>query len=186
MKILIEEDLHLELINEAHSEDVFKLIDKSRVSLALWLPWVPATRTVSDTSTFIKESLKRFAENSGLDLVIVKNNTAAGIVGVHKIDHQNKVASIGYWLGEEYQGKGFMTKCCGALVKYCFDELLMNYVEIKCATGNLKSQAIPVKLGFEKTTVIKNAEFLNGNYVDHVLFQKSVLFNSLEKRDFPL
>ena len=55
---------------------------------------------------------------------------------------------IGYWLGEQFQGKGIMTAACRVLVNYAFNEFKLHRVEIKCATGNTKSCAIPERLLF--------------------------------------
>ena len=53
-----------------------------------------------------------------------------------------KIGSVGYWLSEEFQGKGIVLRSVEKLVDYCFTELLLNRIEIKCGTKNYKSQAI--------------------------------------------
>lgn len=73
---------------------------------------------------------------------------------------------IGYWLGEKYQGKGIMTKACKALIQYCFEELNLERIEIRVATENIKSQAIPERLGFQKEGCLRNAEVLYDQYID--------------------
>ncbi|MBK7633025.1 MAG: GNAT family N-acetyltransferase [Saprospiraceae bacterium] len=52
---------------------------------------------------------------------------------MHKIDHQNKIGEIGYWL-TYVQGKGITTSACEALLSFCFNELQLNRIEIKCGT----------------------------------------------------
>ena len=41
---------------------------------------------------------------------------------------------------------------------------------IKCAAENLISQGIPIRLNFTKEGVLRKEGFLNGKYVDHVVF----------------
>jgi RimJ/RimL family protein N-acetyltransferase len=36
-----------------------------------------------------------------------------GVVGYHAIDWENRSTALGYWLGEEYQGKGLVTPRAG-------------------------------------------------------------------------
>lgn len=63
------------------------------------------------------------------------------------INWSNKTAYIGYWLGEEFQGNGIMTKVAKTLTDYAFNELNLNKVEIRAAVENEKSRAIPERLG---------------------------------------
>ncbi len=64
-----------------------------------------------------------------------------------------------------------MTAACRAMVNHAFDELNLHRVEIKCATGNRKSCAIPERLGFTKEGVIKDGEWLYDRFVDLVLYR---------------
>ena len=77
---------------------------------------------------------------------------------------------LGYWLAQPYQGKGLMTRACQTLITYAFSELKMNKVEIRCATGNTASAAIPQRLGFTQEGIIRQAEWLYDHYVDLSLF----------------
>lgn len=82
----------------------------------------------------------------------------------------NKSTSIGYWLGERYQGKGIMTKSCKSFIEYAFKELNLNKIEIRCAEQNFRSRAIPERLGFVKEGIIREAEWLNDHFVSHVVY----------------
>ena len=53
---------------------------------------------------------------------------------------------------------GLMIKSCEALIKYCFEELQLNRIEIRAAMGNVKNQAIPEKLDFTKEGCVREAE----------------------------
>ena len=172
MEIIIEDNLKLQLVNESHSAQLFSLVNSSREHLREWLPWVDFAISVDNTKDFIKSSHIRLSDNNGFDCAIIKEDSILGIIGLHKIDHANKITSIGYWLGDSCQGQGFMTKACKALTDYCFDSLCLNRVEIKCAVDNIKSQAIPQRLDFKKEGIIRQAELLNGKFVDHYLYSK--------------
>ena len=49
-------------------------------------------------------------------------------------------------------------------------ELQLNRIEIRAAIGNVKSQAIPEKLGFAKEGCVREAEWLYDHYVDHIIY----------------
>jgi len=172
MRIKIDETLQLELIAENHAETIFNIVNNCRPYLKKWLPWVDFTVSVDNTMNFIKSSLKRHSENNGFGFVIIFNNDVVGVIGLPAVDHANKTTSIGYWLGEKFQGHGIMTKACKALTEYCFDSLELNRVVINCATENFDSQAIPERLNFTKEGTCKQGEFLNGKFVDYYVYSR--------------
>lgn len=105
-----------------------------------------------------------------MQLCIRYNGELAGVIGFHRVDWLNHSTSIGYWLAEDFQGKGIMTASCRCLLDYAFGNLGMNRVEIRCATENLRSRAIPERLGFTEEGLIRQAEWLYDHYVDHLVY----------------
>lgn len=166
----IDDDLSLKLIEVRDGEGIFKLTNSSRTYLREWLPWLDVTTKLEDTIEFIKTSLKGFAENKSLNTVILFNEEIVGVAGYNSINWSNKTAYIGYWLGEEFQGNGIMTKVAKALTDYAFSELNLNKVEIRAAVGNKKSRSIPERLNYINEGCIRQAEWLYDHYVDHVVY----------------
>ncbi|KXH86728.1 GNAT family N-acetyltransferase [Sporosarcina sp. HYO08] len=166
----LNDDAELRLLEPRHAENLFLLTDQSRNYLREWLPWVDFTKEVSDSKAFIESTLKQFGNHNGFQAGIWYRGELAGVIGLHGINWANHSTSIGYWLGEEFQGKGLMTDACQAAIDYCFNELALKRIEIRAATGNHKSQAIPERLGFQKEGCIRSSEFLYDRYVDHYVF----------------
>lgn len=169
-KHIIDNDIELRLVDTHHSKAMFMSIDSNREHLRKYLPWVDSTKTVDDTRGFIESTKKQHAANNGFNAGIWYRGEFAGVIGFHNIDHSNKNVSIGYWLDERYVGKGIMTKACREFVDYAFNTLELNRVEIRCAEDNLKSRAIPERLGFIKEGIIRDGELLNHGYVDSVVY----------------
>lgn len=46
----------------------------------------------------------------------------AGVTGAHTIHRLNRHAEIGYWLGQDFEGKGMMTASVGVLLDYLVEE----------------------------------------------------------------
>jgi Acetyltransferases, including N-acetylases of ribosomal proteins len=166
----VNNDLELTLLESRHSDELYNLVDKNRKFLREWLSWVDGTINSDQTKISIATGLKAFSENNGFQLAVFYKKTMVGRIGLHGIDWNNKKTSIGYWLGEEFQGNGIMTVSCKAVVNYLFDELLLNRVEIRVATFNNKSRAIPERLKFVNEGIIRQAERLYDRYVDHVIY----------------
>ncbi|MEO8399027.1 MAG: GNAT family protein [Ignavibacteriaceae bacterium] len=162
--------LKLELLDESHAEELFLLTEKNREFLKEWLPWVDGTKSVNDTLTFVKNSIIKNETNNGFENIIKYKNQIAGITGLLYINHFNRKTEIGYWLGREFNGRGIMTEACARVINNCFTKLNLNRIEIRCAVNNKRSQGIPERLNFTKEGILRKEVFLNGEFVDHILY----------------
>ena len=71
----------------------------------------------------------------------------AGIITDPK--RQNvRTRMIGYWLGEEHWGKGYMTEAAKAVVNYGFEVLDLHLISAYCFPFNDRSKRVLAKLGF--------------------------------------
>ena len=168
--VRIRDDCELRLIEERHAPAVFACVEKHRDSLRQWLPWVDASTHVDFTRNFIRTSLARFAEECAVQAGIWVRDEFAGMIGYVGVDWLNHKTEIGYWLSPSYEGYGLMTDACRALIGHAFRELGLNRVEIRCATENWKSRAIPERLGFRQEGILRQAQWLHNSYVDLVLY----------------
>jgi ribosomal-protein-serine acetyltransferase len=163
-------DAELRLLETRHAEEMFALVDQNRFHLRQWLGWVDTNQSVSDSRTFIRGVMQQYANNNGFQAGIWFQGTLAGVIGHNYIDWHNSRTEFGYWLGAPFQGHGLITRSCQALIDYSFDELRLNRVEILCAAGNVRSRAIPERLGFAQEGVFRQAEWLYDHFVDLVVY----------------
>ncbi|HTA70835.1 MAG TPA: GNAT family protein [Bryobacteraceae bacterium] len=162
----IRDGMYLQVLEERHAPEVFAVVDRERNYLREWLPWVDMSTEVEDTLNFIKTSLQQFAGNDGFSAGIWSGDEFIGGIGTHRIDWLYRRVEIGYWIAQKYQGRGIVTDACRAVIDHAFDEWKLNRVEIHCATGNAKSCAIPKRLGFQLEGLLREAQLLNGEYLD--------------------
>ena len=154
----------------ADADELFSLTDANRRYLRQWLPWLDSVRGADDTRTFIRAARAQAARNDGVQLALTVDGSIAGVVGHHHIDWRNRSTSIGYWIGETYQGRGLTTAACRVLIARAVEKARLNRVEIRCATGNHRSRAIPVRLGLRQEGILREAEWLYDHFVDHVVY----------------
>jgi ribosomal-protein-serine acetyltransferase len=166
----VEPGLRLELLHHRHVETLLALVDENRQYLRQWLVWVDDTREVVVIERFIESTLRQFADQLGFQAGIFFKHKLVGITGYQPIDPVNGIGEIGYWLSQSHQGQGIMTKCNQAVVRAGFEELGLNKIEIRCATGNLRSRAMAERLGFVEEGVLRQRQWLYDHHVDHVVY----------------
>jgi ribosomal-protein-serine acetyltransferase len=168
--IKIDHTTELRLLDERDAAPIYRLINANRSYLRAWLPWIDYTQSVEDERTFIRNVRIQYQNNHSFTCAIWHEGQITGTIGFHPFDWGNRKVEIGYWLGAQFQGKGLMTRACRAMIVYAFDELQLKKVEIRCATGNTASCAIPQRLGFTHEGTIRQAEWLYNYYVDLKLY----------------
>lgn len=168
----VDEEIELKWLDPTDAKVIFRLTDQSRSYLREWLPWVDATKTLQDTERYIEGTMQGFANRKSLTTAIIFKGEIVGVAGFNAFDWKNQIAYIGYWLAEDYQGNGIMTRVTEALTTYAIKELSINRVEIRAATNNTKSRSVAEKLGFTYEGTLRQAEWLYDHFVDHAIYSK--------------
>ncbi len=168
--IQVSEAIDLRISAADQAEGLFQAIENNRAYLGEFLPWVPYMNTLSDSVTYLTQSQANCIAGTELSYNIYKNDILIGRIGIHQIDRSNNNAAIGYWISEDAQGKGVITACCTALINIGFQQLELQRLEILTATHNVKSSAIPMRLGFVHEGIMRQVERHGDQYFDLNIF----------------
>jgi ribosomal-protein-serine acetyltransferase len=162
--------VELRALKAAGAEAIFATVDESRAHLRVWLPWVDSSQDPSATRAFLEQHERSAAEGGTAGYALWENGRVIGIAGLHDIDASNRAAAIGYWLAAAAQGRGLITETVRRLLDLGFGGLELERIEIRCATGNTRSWAVPERLGFAFEGVLRHRQWLNGRPVDLRLY----------------
>jgi ribosomal-protein-alanine N-acetyltransferase len=148
--------------------------EKSRSFLAPWEPtWGPGELD----KTAYRQRLRRYAQE-------IRNDTGYPFFIFRKADHQlvggltlapvrrrvSQTATLGYWMGEAYAGKGLMTEAASAVIKYSFDTLQLHRIEAACLPHNAASARLLEKIGFTREGYARSYLCIADRWQDHLLF----------------
>src|SRR6185503_18828974 len=87
--------------------------------------------------------------------------TVVGGTGV-RFSRPNAKAEIGYWLSADAVGHGIVTRSTKALTTAAFADLGLRRVSIRAAVDNVRSRAVPERLGFGYEGVLRANEVVGG------------------------
>ncbi len=93
------------------------------------------------------------------DLIVAirsRDGTMLGGSGLHRIDWERRAFEIGYWIRKSATGKGHVTEAVQLLTAVCFDRLDASRVEIRCDPKNVKSSAVPERLGYLQEALLRS------------------------------
>ncbi len=159
-------DVELKYLDINRYQELFDLTDKNRTYLKKTLAWLDITKTEEVSKKFIETSLEKQKNGSGIAFEIWYKGEFVGMIDYHDMDKRNNIGRIGYWLDEGHQGKGIITEACKLIIKYGFEKLNLNRIEIICALHNPRSGAVAQRLGFVKEGVLRKWAFMYDHYDD--------------------
>jgi ribosomal-protein-alanine N-acetyltransferase len=81
-----------------------------------------------------------------------------------------QAANIGYWVGEPYEGQGYMQEAVGTVCAWAFQVLDLCRIEAGTLPNNERSQRVLAKVGFEREGYARDYLEIAGKREDHILF----------------
>ena len=164
--IRLSDTITLKRIKLSDTRIIHESIDQNRDFLKKWLPFIAYIHKIEDTKLFISILLEKKGPEQSETFTIWHKDNFAGLIGFKDPDIINHRTEIGYWLIPGMQGKGIMTEATKALTNYAFKHLNMNRIQIRCGVGNIKSSAIPKRLGYQLESIEREGEFHLNHYID--------------------
>src|SRR5699024_6756786 len=137
---------------------VHAAIEASRDDLKPWLPFAQNQQSVTDTEINIRNAQVAFLKREDLRLLVFHRETGEFIAssGLHRIDWNVRKFEIGYWIDSRHSGKGYITEAIDGITAFAFNELSARRVEIRCDEKNVKSRAVPERLGYQLEGILIN------------------------------
>ena len=154
--LVVDSQTHLCFPTLDYTAELFQLIQANRIYLEQYLPWIPNIQKEWHAQRFLKEARMMNKGKQRLTTLIIHQTKLAGAVSLVHMDTPNKRAEIGYWLKEDLQGQGIMSRSCSRLIRYAFMGLHLNRVEMRMVASNIISKKIPLRLGFELEGILKD------------------------------
>ena len=166
----LDDEITLRAWEEADVEHGFETVMRNRGHLQAFMHWMTPDYSMESARKFNSEAIKKRKSRESLGLGIYRGKLLIGSIGFVGFDWKARKTDIGYWLVKEEEGKGIITRATRMLIGYAFDELELNRIEIQCSSQNLRSAAVPERLGFKKEGVLRQAEFRNGQLRDFSIY----------------
>jgi RimJ/RimL family protein N-acetyltransferase len=101
-----------------------------------------------------------------LGIVLKDTGKVIGVASAENIDNVNKTASVGFWIGKRYWGKGIMFEAMPLLLDYCFAVLGMHKLWGEAHSENKTSLKNCSRLGFQTEGILRKERYINGEWID--------------------
>jgi RimJ/RimL family protein N-acetyltransferase len=100
-------------------------------------------------------------------MVLLDGDELIGSISLHNIDHLNRNAFIGIFIGEESRrGKGYGAEAIRLILEYGFNTMNLRGVALTVHADNPDAIACYRKVGFREVGRLSDWVFKDGKYVD--------------------
>jgi ribosomal-protein-alanine N-acetyltransferase len=133
----------------------------------------PYPYTIEDAKNF----LERVVAKNGLEQIfcVDVDGSLVGTIGLHRGEDVHRLtAEMGYWLGEEFWGKGIMSEVVPAFVDYCFEKFSLTRMSATTYVSNPASARVLEKAGFVLEGRLRKNVVKDGRILDSLLYAKTI------------
>jgi ribosomal-protein-serine acetyltransferase len=190
--LTVDNEISLRTLHPDDAETLFNLLERNRPRLRPWVDPSALPETVQSTRKYtiecffnsidpmeaMNEYYEYFRELNGYfpsssppkELGIWVNNSLSGVVTLSRTEDSFTAAEFGYWVTEEMEGKGIITRCVRALMEYAIDNMGIHRFIIGCAATNHRSRAVAERLGYRVYVTKPNGEVVGEFVYDRTIY----------------
>ncbi|MGD9657071.1 MAG: GNAT family N-acetyltransferase [Methylocystis sp.] len=151
-----------------------ELREKSRSFLTPWEPlWPIDDLTRASFRYRVRRHAEEMARDEAYSFFIFRDEDDALMGGLsfgHVRRGVSQAATLGYWMGEPYAGKGHMTRAVRAACAYAFEKRGFHRIEAACLPTNEPSKRLLERIGFKQEGYARSYLNINGQWRDHLLY----------------
>jgi ribosomal-protein-alanine N-acetyltransferase len=149
------------------------LRERSRAFLTPWEPTWPADDLTRSSFRYrVRRHAEEMARDEAYSFFIFRQEDDVLLGGLtlgHVRRGVSQAATLGYWMGEPYAGKGYMSRAVRAVLDYAFNRQRLHRVEAACLPTNEPSIRLLERNGFTREGFARAYLNINGQWRDHLL-----------------
>ena len=153
---------------EPHYEAALESVD----AVYPWLPWCRPGYSRDYSKAWIETRAYEWEQGISCDFCIAdaRDGTLLGGCAINHINRENNFANLGYWVRTSRARRGVATSASRLVVRFGFETLRLNRIEIVVAVGNGPSQRVAMKLGALREGICRNRVITANGISDAVMF----------------
>jgi ribosomal-protein-alanine N-acetyltransferase len=171
--VLQQDNLVLRPLKLRDKKEWTKLRQRNQNWFQQWESTVPDEFSDGKASFYqIVKNLRVEAKaQRSLPFVMEIDKKIAGQITVANINYgSTRSAYIGYWIAEEFAGRGYTPLAVAMAIDHCFEVLKLHRIEITIRPENLKSLRVVEKLGLRSEGLRPKYLHIDGDWRDHLVF----------------
>ncbi len=168
LRTLETDRLYLRVCQPEDTDAVFAAEQESSDELRHWFWWMHPEHNRRHCATWAESRVASWRKGEEFSFLIVDkiSKTIIGCTWFNGLDTISLRASLGYWLRSGCEGQGLASEAAREAVRWGFEELGLQRVEIVLAVENEKSRRLAERIGAQFEGVARNRLRINQRSLD--------------------
>jgi [ribosomal protein S5]-alanine N-acetyltransferase len=103
-------------------------------------------------------------------IVLKEEPRLIGMIFLHSFSKRHKKAEIAFNVAKSSWNRGIATAAARAVLRFAFDQLILNRVEATCMIANFSSRSVLEKIGMSKEGTMRRSHYRHDGFHDMELF----------------
>ncbi len=154
--------------------DWSSLREQSADFLVPWEPqWASDHLSRKGFTNRVYWAQRSISAGSAVPLFLVRREDEV-LLGAITLDNIRRgpaqAGTLGYWIGERYTRRGYMSEAIAMMVHQAFEKMGLSRMEAACLPENVASRGLLEQSGFKYEGVAQSYLQINGRWRTHVLY----------------
>jgi [ribosomal protein S5]-alanine N-acetyltransferase len=159
----------IRLLAPEDAEEIAALYVANREFLA---PFEPDRTEEFFTPAFQRRRIDTAGEDHWRWGIVNGDRLAGMVVLADVLRGALQVGNVGYWVDRKHNGRGLASAAVADVIEFAFAEAGLHRLEAGTLVDNHASQRVLEKNGFERYGLARKLLRINGEWRDHVLFER--------------
>ena len=155
---LESERMRLVVPHPDHAKAVIEGIEESFEALHRWMEWATEVPELAAERAHLEAKRRSFVAGESLDYFLFRasGDRFLGACGFPRLDRENGVFEIGYWIRAGETGAGLAAEAVRCCTRLAFEVLGAERVEIRMSDLNRASRRVAERAGYRLESLIPN------------------------------
>ena len=163
------EKIRLRALEPSDWEYFFKWdMDSERAKYLNFL--APPASQESIKAWVLERSMKRLENDAYFWIILDKADQVVGSIHTHHCNHRTGCFSYDIDIAPEHKRKGYATEAISMILRYYFEELRYQKVNVNIYSNNATSIGLHKKFGFSLEGTVRRMVFSKGRFYDELWY----------------
>lgn len=164
-------DVSLRPIRRSDQRQWERLRDANRGWLEPWEATSPGPGLALSFGEYVRDLHRQGRNGQVLPFLVFYRGELVGQLTVFSITYGSAMsATLGYWISQEFAGRGIIPTAVSLATDYCFGKLGLHRMEINLRPENQASKRVVEKLGFRYEGLRERYLHIAGQWTDHLSY----------------
>jgi ribosomal-protein-serine acetyltransferase len=154
------------------TDSLFEAVEESRGDLARLTSWCSREYNMEDGRRWLQSRERIRFEGRAFDFALTDaiNGELVGGCGIERIERENRVGRLYYWVRKSRRRQGAASQAATAVASFGFKTVQLIRLEIVVSESNFPAQRVAEKIGASREIRLRNRLILDGQVHHAYLF----------------